>query len=181
MSQFEYVMVAVALVMSLAIARLLGGLPHTLSKNRGSLVALLWNVVGILGGMTLWWILWRFSDVSWTPLRFVWIVAMPSLQYLKAAVLLTDNPGEVLSWENHYFEVRRRFFWIGVAVAIHSALLPWVLGAVPWLTPAPVHASSLLNLSISLVGLISTSRPVHIGLASLLLLQTMFFLFFVPA
>jgi hypothetical protein len=135
----------------------------------------------ILSGLTLWWILWRFCDVSWTPPRFVWIVATPSLQYLWAAVLLTDNPSEVTSWESRYFSVRLRFFWLLIAMAIHSALLPWVLGAVPWLTPAPAHAGALLNLSISLVGLISTSRSVHMGLALVLLLQTMFFLFFAPA
>jgi hypothetical protein len=180
MSQFEYVSVAVALVYSLAIARLLGGLPHTSAKKRGAPVALIFNFGLILGGLTSWWVLWRFIDISWTALGFVWIVAMPGLTYLRAAVLLTDNPSQVVSWENHYFEVRTRFFAVGMVEAFYSALLPWVVGAYPWFTPAPVHLGAIFAFLMSLAGLLSTSRRVHLALAWTLLVLVVLVLFLTP-
>jgi hypothetical protein len=180
-SQFEYVSVAVALVYSLALARLLGGLPHTSAKNRGAPVALVWNVALILVGLTAWWILWRFNQVAWTPLRFVWFVATPGFVYLRAAILISDDPGEVTSWESHYLEVRTRFFGVGIAQAFHTALMPWLLGGLPWFTPTPAHIGSTLNLLVCLIGLSSTSRRVHLALGLTILAITVLFLFFTPS
>ena len=172
---------ALIAVYSLAIARLLGGLPHTAARNRGALVALVWNVGLILGGMTSWWVMWRFNEVAWSPLGFVWFVATPGLIYLQAAVLLTDDPSQIVSWKSHYLEVRRRFFAIAIARAFHSALLPWVVGAFDWFTPAPVHAGAALVLSVGLAGLWSTSLRVHLALGSIVVVTVFLFLFFTPS
>jgi len=181
MSHFEYVSVAVALIFSLAIARLLGGLPHTSAKNQGAAVALLWNIGLILGSMVSWWLLWRFKDATWTPLAFVWIVAAPGFSYLQAAILLTDTPGQVDSWEGQYWAARRRFFSVSLVRVFHTALLPWVVGAIEWFTPAPAHAGTLVSLTICLIGLWSESRRVHLALGWVFILLPALFLFFTPS
>ena len=137
MSQFEYVSIATALVYSFAVARLLAGLPHTSAKSSGVWVALLWNVSMTLGALMAWWIFWRFNDVAWTPLRFVWIVSAPGFVYLRAATLLTDNPSQISDWDQHFMTVRRRFFGIGIPQAFHTGLTPWVLGSFAWFAPRP--------------------------------------------
>ena len=157
------------------------GLPHTSAKNRGAPVALVWNLALILGALTTWWIFWRFNDVAWTPIGFVWVVAAPGLNYLQAAVLLTDNPRQVASWESHYFEVRRRFFGVTMAWALHIALLPWIVGTLAWFTPAPGHMGAIVTFLVSLVGLLSRSRRVHLALASILIVITVLFLLFTPS
>jgi len=180
MSHFEYVSVAVALIYSLAIARLLGGLPHTSAKSQGSAVALLWNIGMILGCMTSWWVLWRFKDIAWNPLAFVWVVAVPGFAYLQAAILLTDTPGQVDSWESQFWAARRRFFSVGLMRALHAALLPWVAGALEWFTPAPVHAGTLVSVPIFLIALWSESRRVHLTIGCVQILLPALFILITP-
>ena len=180
MNHFEYVSVAVALVFSLAIARLLGGLPHTSARGRGAVLPLVFNVAMILAGMTSWWITWRFKDVEWTPLGFAWILAVPGFLYLRAAILLTDNPGQIASWDEQYWGARRRFFGVGMAAGVHSAFLPWVVGAIDWFTPAAIHTGTLVILLACAIGIWSESRRVHLALALLYIALPVLYLFLTP-
>ena len=111
----------------------------------------------------------------------MWVVAVPGLTYLQAAVLLSDNPSQVSSWESHYLEVRTRFFGVAMARALHSALLPWVAGAYAWLTPAPVHIGAVANLFVAVVGLSTASLRVHLALGLMMLVITVLFLFLTPS
>jgi hypothetical protein len=124
LTHFEYVSVAVALVFSFAVARLLAGFQHTGSSDRGASVVLIWNVGMVISALVLWWILWRFREVEWTAPGFAWVVGTPALIYLRATVLLTDNPSLVASWESHYMAVRKHYFGLGIAQAFHGAMLP---------------------------------------------------------
>jgi hypothetical protein len=176
-SHFEYVSVAVALLYSLALARLLGALPHVNARNPGERIALIWIITETISGVVAWWILWRMRDVDWTPLRFAWLLAMPFLYYVESAVLVSDSPGQISSWEDHFFAARKKFFGIRLALSSHAALLPWIVGILPWFSPAPVHAGVPLLFGVAVVGWQSESRPVHLAMAlSMLALVLLSFL-----
>jgi len=179
-SQFEYVSIAIALVFSLLVARLIGGLPHLSAKDRDSWIVLAWTLATILGAVASWWIFWRFREVAWTPVRFVWLLATPGLLYLQASVLLTDNPSQVPSWETHFFAVRRRFFGIMMVVAFHGTLMPWVFGLFAWGAAATAHPATLTMLVVSIVGLVASSRAVQLALALAVLTLNLLALFFTP-
>jgi len=157
-SHFEYVSVAVALVYSFTLARLLGGLPHVAKRENDSWIALGWTIAMILVSVSSWWIFWRFQAVEWTPIRFLWILGVPSLIYLRAAILITDNPGSIGSWSDHFFEVRRRFFAMGIALTVASIFLPWIMGLYAWGTPAPGHAGNVPALILNAMGF-ATAAP----------------------
>ena len=160
MSQFEYVSVAIALVFTLAVGRVLAGVNGALASERRYLVHAGWLAHILLACVAQWWVLWSVSTVEWTAFRFLWVLAMPSLQYLRAEVLLGDA-GSVASYRDHFYRVRRPYFALAAAVSVHAGLTPWVLGIVPWLTPAPIHLGASLVAAIALVGFVSRSERVH--------------------
>jgi hypothetical protein len=164
-TQFEYISVAIALVYSLVVTRLIGGFVYSGSPERGSLITALWTLTLLVGVVSAWWIFWRFRGIDWTAFRFLWVLGSPGLLYLRAAVLLTDSPSHVSSWDSHFFTIRRRFFAIGIVQAAHTALAPWVYGLIPWLSPAPAHFWAVSLAGVSLLGLLVASRPVQGGLA----------------
>jgi len=180
LSHFEYVSVAVALLYSLALARLLGALPHINSTSRGDRIALAWVATGILSAVVSWWILWRMREVDWTPIRFAWLLAMPFLHYVQSAVLVSDNPGQISSWEDHFFAGRKKFFGIRLAMSFQAALLPWIVGIAPWFSPAPVHTGVPLIFGVAVVGLRSESRSIHLAMALLMLALTLLSFLLVP-
>ncbi|MGI9627566.1 MAG: hypothetical protein ACR2QM_12070 [Longimicrobiales bacterium] len=181
MSQFEYVSVASALVYSFAIARLLGGLPHTSTRSSGGAVVFIWNLTLILWALSAWWIFWRFNQLPWSALSFLWAVGTPSLTYLMAAILLTDEPSRVASWQDHFFCIRRRFFGVLLVGGVHTSLMPWVFGAYPWFAPAPAHIAGSFTLAVAALGLSSTSARLHVFIAGLMFLVMALGVFLVPA
>jgi hypothetical protein len=174
-SQFEYVSVAVALVYALVVGRVLAGITPALARDRRYLVHAGWLVQILLVCVLQWWTLWRTSDVEWTAIRFLWILSIPSLQYIRAAILLGASES-IDSYRDHFYAVRRMYFSVGLLNAAQGILGSWVLGAVPWLTLAPGHAGMPVLAAISLVGLISSNEVVHKVLVgvSLLLAAALF-------
>ena len=151
MSQFEYISVAVALVFALVVGRILEGLTSTLSHQRRYPVHSVWVAQILLVCVGQWWILWRTASVDWTAFRFLWVLATPAIQYARVAVLLGE-PHSVRSYREHFYSVRRVFFGIGVASGVYTVLSPWVLGAVPWLTGAPIHPGGACDLCTQYCG-----------------------------
>lgn len=170
MSQFEYISVAIALIFALVVGRVLAGITPALAPTRRYSVHAAWLAQILLSCVAQWWNLWRTFDVDWTAFRFLWILAMPSLQYVRTAVLV-GTPESVVSYQEHFFAVRRTYFAIGLAIPIHSSLSPWVLGNAPWFTFVPGFHPGMLALGIGcLVGLSSSNETLHRALVGLFLL-----------
>jgi hypothetical protein len=170
LSQFEYVSVAIALIYALAVGRVLAGITPALAPTRRYPVHAAWLVLTLLACVAQWWGLWRTSTVEWTALGFLWVLAVPSLQYVRAAILL-GTPESVPSYREHFFGVRRTYFAIGLATPVHSSLTPWVLGQVQWLTFLPgFHLGMLAIAACCVVGLCSKSETVHRAVAGIALL-----------
>jgi hypothetical protein len=173
LSQFEYVSVAVALIYALAVGRVLAGITPALAPTRRYSVHAAWLIQILLVCVAQWWGLWRTSTVEWTAFKFLWILAMPSLAYVRAAILL-GTPESVPSFREHFFRVRHMYFAIGLATPVHSGLTPWVLGQVPWLTFLPgFHLGMLAIAGYCVVGLSSKSETVHRAVAGIALLLSL--------
>ena len=125
-----------------------------------------------------WWVLWRTSEVAWSPIRFLWALALPAVLYVRAGILLGEHPDKVVSFRDHFFKHRIPFFSLGVAATIMVICSPWVFGVVPWFTAAPVHTSGAFLASLSIAGLVFKGARVHaiIVLLSFLLVASSFVL-----
>jgi len=164
-SKFEFVSVALALVYSFAAARLLAALPWVVNPERRYWVHSVWFCVVMLALAVTWWQVWLLREVAWNAIRFVWALAIPSLIYLRAGALVSQDPEAQTSWREHYFRARVPFFGIGIAIALNTALVPWVMGVVPWFELGPAHVGSGILLLLYSVGLASRRPSIHGALA----------------
>ena len=128
MSQFEYISVAVALIYALVVAKILGELTFCMQKERRYPIHLAWLFALLLASAMNWWQFWGVRSVEWTPLRFIWILMVPSILYLRVALLVGDSRHVVESFERHFFKHRKQFFTLGLASAAILTFSPWVLG-----------------------------------------------------
>ena len=161
MSHFEYVSVAIALLSALVAGRLLSGFSAALDQRRMYWVHVGWIVVLLLVCVAQWWAFWRMRDVSWTPIRFLYVLSIPGLLFVQAAVLVGEDPGRVNSFREHFFKSRIRFFSVALVTAVNTAFVPWVFGLVPWLDLAPAHWAAASLAALSVAGLRFRGHTAH--------------------
>lgn len=137
--------------------RLLNGLGPSLERHRRFSVQVLWIFTLLLVTVLQWWIFWGARVVTFTPVKFLWVLLPPSLLLLRAGILIGGNPDAVESYRDHFFENRIAFYSYGVISAVVAALSPWVLGNFPWLTFAPLHYTAAGLLIVSAAGLVARS------------------------
>ena len=161
MSHFEYISIAFALIYALVVGRLLFVLAPSLEEKRRYPIQIAWILVLFLVCILQWWVLWGVREVEWTALRFLWVLALPCLLYVRAGILTGSDPREIDSYRDHFFSNRLSFFGAGFANSILVGLAPWVLGGTPWLSFAPGHPTSILLVTLSIAGLIFRQQRAH--------------------
>ena len=111
MTHFEYIFVAVSIILSFTLLRLLDALPHALDRRRGYWPHAVWVVFLLYFCATYWWISWHNRIFEELSLRyFLFLLLAPSVLYLSATALVSATPASVTSWREHFFRVRIRFF-----------------------------------------------------------------------
>lgn len=122
MTHFEYIFVAVAIILSFTILRLLDAIPSALSRERGDWVHAVWVAHLLWFCASFWWINWINRDLDAITLRyFLFLLLAPSILYLTATALVSASPAAVPAWRDH-FESNRRPFFVGALVylALHT-------------------------------------------------------------
>jgi hypothetical protein len=116
-----------------------------------------------------WWEIWSHRQAAWSPGSFLAVLAIPSIIYLRTSVLVSDEPREVLSWREHYYNSRRPFFLLQLVGQVIYLAAPWLisgalrpsgslLGSAPFAVFAILAASSAaprLHEVIAVVSLIA--------------------------
>ena len=160
MTLFEYVTVAVSIILSFGLVRLLDGLRPAVSSSRVYWVHAFWVMIKLLNLVLFWWALWNYREgVEWNLLFFAWILVPPALLYLQATALVTRAPNEVLDWRSHFYEIRRWFFAINALLVGISAIGSWMIGEIPVLHPLRAVQGTLFVASVC--GLISSNPRLH--------------------
>ena len=95
---FEYLSVAIAIVVSFGVVRLLDGVSHAIDRDSRYWPHLVWVGLKLLHHFNVWWLLWSTRDVSWDYGRFLAQLAAPLILYLQATALVTPSPQSVESW-----------------------------------------------------------------------------------
>ena len=167
MSEFEFISVAVALVYSFAVARLVTAVPVLLGSSERYWVHAAWALHQLLGVVVSWWFVFELGDVSWTPLRYLVALSLPSLAAMRIAVLVTDSPSAVGSWRAHFYDSRIPFFTFVLIGSLNAVSVPWSMGQIPWFEWNATTLFALIPAAIAVIGL-ATARPwVHGLLVSL--------------
>ncbi|MGH0029318.1 MAG: hypothetical protein ACQGVC_05980 [Myxococcota bacterium] len=163
MTLFEYLAAAYTLLVSLAVARLVFGLPAAVVRGRRYWVHLVF-VAGFAFSLALsFWSFWSYRDVAWTFPRFLLALASPALALFMASTLVPASPDQVASWRDFYYAVRARYFTAWIAAIVLVVLNTTLLVDMPLAHPARI--GQLAIAAIGVVGAASQSARVHAGLA----------------
>jgi hypothetical protein len=133
MTQFEYVSVAISIVFSFAVLRLLDALPHAVSAARRYWIHAVWVAFLIWWSAVFWWLSWSHSarQTEFGFPEFLLLVTPPGVLYLCATALVSEAPAQVASWREHFWSVRRRFFGLALVLLALLAFTSFALQHVP--------------------------------------------------
>jgi hypothetical protein len=160
MTLFEYVTVAVSIVLSLGVVRLLDGVRFAASRERGYWVHLAWIATKLFNHALYWWGLWATRDaVAWNFASFIWVLAFPGILYLQSTALVTTTPGDISSWREHFFSIRRWFLAINLVLNLHVFVSSLLLLDVPLVDTSRIPL--LLVFVLYVAGILSPNPRLH--------------------
>lgn len=164
MTLFEYLSVAVSIVLGLAAARLLDALPHVLAKDRRYWVHATITCVCLANLGNSWWALWSLHAVSeWTSTWFFLVLGISGLHYTIAALLSSSAASNVGSWWEHYWEIRTRLYSLAIFWMALISLQNWILFDVSW--RHPTRLVELGGIVLYVAGAVSANPRVHAVIA----------------
>ena len=168
MTIFEYLSVAISIVLSLAIVRLLNGLSYLMESPKRYWVHAAWVILIAIGIPLIWWNMWACRQVEdWIFPLFALLLLAPITVYFLAATLIPDAPATVESWRSHFFQVRRRLCITMILLIICLMMNAVVVLKAPFLHPLRVFEGAMV--ALLLVGAVSEDPRVHGLLISFIL------------
>ena len=126
MTHFEYIAVAVSIILGLGVIQLLSNLDRVLAQPRRYWLHSAWVFTLFWILIQNWWAFWDLKDIAWNLGYFSLWVTYVSALYLTVLALTKTNSAEV-SWEEVYFSRTRRFFGLFGFVVILAVLLTWIM------------------------------------------------------
>ena len=169
MSLFEYLAAAYTLILSFAVARLIGGLPYSIVPSSRYWVHLVLVAVTFFGIATTFWNFWSFRGAEWTFARFLLALVQPALLQFIAATLIPSSPDHVESWREFYYSIRRRYFVAIIAFGFVVALNVILIIDLPLLHPS--MGGVVWTIAAGAIGVSSDNPRVHAGLALIALVM----------
>lgn len=162
MTVFEYMSVAISIVVALTIAEGLRGLRSALQPDRRYGIHVAWLLVKITTALLFWWALWGYRDVPeyWNLFTYSLALFIPALLFLQVSSLVGDTPYQVTNWRTHFYSQRKWFFGIQV-IAGALASIVWT-GFIPASAARLIPALSYAFLTVlAIVGFFSENPRVH--------------------
>ena len=98
MTLFEYLTVAVSIVLSMGIIRLIDGLRPAWRAPARYWVHLIWVFIKIWSHAQYWWLLWGYREgTDWNFPFFLYLLVGPALLYMQVSMLLPPRPETISS------------------------------------------------------------------------------------
>lgn len=162
MTLFEYMSVAISLVVALTFAEGLRGLRSALQPDRRYIVHAIWLFIKISNPVTFWWAMWGWRDIPeyWNFATFLLAISIPCLMFLQVSSLVGDTPYQETDWRTHFYRQRKWFFGLQIILGM-AAIVVWS-GLIPY-SPAiliPMFSYIFLTL-LCIVGFLSERAKVH--------------------
>jgi hypothetical protein len=124
---FEFLSVAISIVLALSAGQLLSSFREVFDPTRRFWVHATWVVHLLLLHVFTWWSLWAFRDVHWTLATFGIILLPPVILFVCSSALVPSNASSVTSWEEHFFRVRGWFFAVRSLFIVAAGYRSWLL------------------------------------------------------
>lgn len=134
MTHFEYIAVAISIILGLGIIQLLSNLDQVLARSRRYWLHSLWVFFIFWIVVQNWWAFWDMRVVTWNLGYFSIWVTFVSLIYL-LTVALTKTESLEASWKTVYFSRTHRFFGLFGFAVVLAILNTWIVLDAPLLHP----------------------------------------------
>ena len=162
MTLFEYLSVAVSIVLSLSVVRLVGGLQAAFDPARRYWIHWGWVVAKVVSCLLFWWNFWLYREgVAWNFGYFLFAFLGPIILYVQAAALVPANPSGVRSWRDQFFEVHRLFYLANALLLVHLGVAPPLLLSDVPVAVGPGAVVTSVAIAISVIGALSKSERVQ--------------------
>lgn len=177
MSQFEYISVAISLVLALGVTRLLEGLPNVVQGKKRYWVHGLWClIIGINFAMT-WWIFWNYRDIDvWNLGKFLAVLLYPALSYVVAATLMPSNASVDTDWREYFYQTKYTLFGVLAFAMTAQGVVVVMITSTPVFDPITYMIVGFVGLY--LIGFLSSNPKVQAIIV--LLHAAMLFLVLMP-
>jgi len=169
MSQFEFITIAISIVMALGVSRLLDVLAPSLRPPRRSWIHVGWVVQRLLTHVIWWWGIWFLRDTAWTLPLFAFQLVGPVILYLQATALATPSSDAPMSWESRFFEIRVPFFLGNIALVLLSLATSSLYPTGPGTPVTPVLAPLLILGALHAAGIATRDPRAHLVIVALAL------------
>ncbi len=128
MTLFEFISVAVSIVLALSSGQILLNLREVFDPTRRYWVHALWVVHVLFLHILTWWALWAFRDIeAWNLATFTVVLLPPGLLFVTTSALVSNMSSSDESWETHFYSVRRWFFAARSLFLIAAGFRTWLL------------------------------------------------------
>lgn len=133
MSIFEFLTVAVSIVLALGLSLLISSIPHVFDRQKRDWLHALIFVLLIVSHIVVWWRVWILNVVpSWNFLQFAILIGSPLSLYLTATALVSSTPDKISDWGSYFASRSRWVFAAFTAVIIFGLLRSYfILEATP--------------------------------------------------
>ena len=168
MTLFEYLSVAVSIVLSLSVAQILARIRSVFANGRRYWVHATWTLLTLFTHVMLWWEFWGYHDVErWTLARFFLVLVNPGLLFIASNALVSPDREPDESWEDYFFSNRRSYLLpfialLTIAIFRDALILDRAVRVV-------LHLPEIILIGISVISLRSDDRRVHGALAAIVL------------
>ncbi len=166
MTIFEYVSVAISIIIALAIAEGLRGLRSALDSSRRYVIHVTWIFIKLANPIFYWWAIWGLRDFPeyWNMGTLTYVLIMPSIMYLQLHSLVSDNPDQIVDWRKHFYNQRRWFFGLNTLLATLATFnfTNFLISAPP--STLPIAAYTLIGM-LSIAGFMSDNTRLHAVIA----------------
>jgi hypothetical protein len=184
MSEFEYVMVLVSIVIALAIAHLLTALAEGIHRFRGhgepiklDAVFLLWVGFVLIWLVSFWWWEFKFQEVAieWTYGLYLFIISYAIVLFMLAEILVPHRMRGVSDSYAYFMEGRKWFF--GTLLLMQAIdVADTFLKSYEWGMRPEVFATYLITVLVATTGIISERRSIQLGVAAVALVSQLLYL-----
>jgi hypothetical protein len=164
MTHFEYIFVAVSIVLSFTLLRLLDAVPTAFSRTRGYWVHAVWVAFLLFLCAAFWWLSWFHRNLNQISFGyFLFLLAAPSVLFLAATSLVSASPPSVSDWHKHFFRVRLRFF-LGILFYV-SILVVNSFANLNVPIEHPIRRGQAVVVAMLLAGVVFRSERAHAAIA----------------
>jgi hypothetical protein len=168
MSQFEYIMIMVSLILALAVAQALRGLSEVVISEKRYWPHTVWVTFYGLLVIQNWWAYWDYNVVEeWRFATYLFILINPIMLFASVYLLVPGTRSSDIDWTAHLCRVRRWLYGLGFALVTVSVTGNVIYLGLPWLHPYRIF-QALIG-ALYLLGLLTRYEKVHKAIPLLVL------------